>query len=71
MTKLQQLLSHMGYQSVEDIPFHIIMDSVIDGICMNDDCDYVTGMEPDQTRGYCEHCKTNTVKSLPILAGII
>jgi hypothetical protein len=28
-------------------------------------------MEPDQTRGWCEHCGINTVLAAPVLAGIM
>jgi hypothetical protein len=35
------------------------------------DCDYATEVEPDQDRGWCESCGTNTVKSALILAGLI
>jgi len=40
-------------------------------ICMNDGCDYTAEMEPDQDRGWCEACGTNTVASALILAGLI
>lgn len=40
-------------------------------ICMNEDCDYTTYMEPDQDRGWCDECGTNTVKSIEVLLGVI
>ena len=40
-------------------------------ICMNDDCDYTELMEDDQDAGWCDECKTNTLKSIQILAGVI
>lgn len=50
----------------------ILMDSVQPGICMNPGCDYTTdSVEPDQNRGYCEICNTQTVKSISMLMGII
>jgi hypothetical protein len=49
----------------------VFSDSVSPGICMNEGCDYTVEVEPDQDRGWCEACGTNTVKSAPILAGII
>jgi hypothetical protein len=36
---------------------------------MNDGCDYTADMEPDQDRGWCEACDTNTVASALVLAG--
>jgi hypothetical protein len=38
---------------------------------MNTGCHYTTEVEPDQSRGYCEVCGTQTVKAALILAGII
>lgn len=43
----------------------------IPAICMNPDCDYTADMEPDQSEGWCEICKTNTVKSAYVIMGII
>jgi hypothetical protein len=40
-------------------------------ICMNEGCDFTCEMEPDQTRGWCDECRTNSMKSVPVLAGII
>ena len=48
-----------------------VYDSVIPGICMNPGCDYTTGVEPDQSHGWCEVCETQTVKSGAMLVGII
>ena len=58
-----------------DDPMHMIesmglVDSV-PAICMNQGCDYTTDMEPDQTKGWCECCNTNTVASALVLAGLI
>jgi hypothetical protein len=38
---------------------------------MNEGCDFVTDVEPDQDAGWCELCNTNTVKSGLMLAGLI
>lgn len=46
-------------------------DSVSPGIRTNDGCDYTVEIEPDQDRGWCKSCGTNTVKSALILAGLI
>ena len=40
-------------------------------ICMNDECDYTCEMEHDASDGWCDECETNTIKSLPVLMGII
>jgi hypothetical protein len=69
--KLDILVEIEGYDSVEHLLAAVIMDSVSPGICVNPGCDYTTEIEPDQDRGYCEVCRTQTVKSALILAGII
>ena len=70
-TKLDRLVESEGYTDVLDLLSAVIADSVSPGICMNADCDYTTEVEPDQDRGYCESCGTNSVKSALVLAGII
>jgi hypothetical protein len=64
-------LQSEGNDTLEELLEAVFSDSVSPGICMNDGCDYTTEVEPDQTQGWCEVCGTNTVKSAPILAGII
>lgn len=71
MNKLEQLIDIEGYASSEEFLKENVHDSVCPGICMNDGCDYTTIVEPDQDRGWCEACETNTVKSGIMLAGII
>ena len=41
------------------------------GICSNENCTYYTVVEPDQDKGWCEHCETNTVVSCLILGNIV
>ena len=49
-----------------------IMDSIVDGICQDKDCGEVSSShEPDAEANWCPHCEKNTVKSIPILLGII
>ena len=69
--KLDQLVEAEGYDSLEDLLAAAVGDSVSPAICLNDGCDYTTEMEPDQDRGWCEACRTNTVASALVLAGII
>jgi hypothetical protein len=70
-TKLELLVDIEGFRSLEDLLGAAIMDSVCPGICMNSGCDYTAEVEPDQDRGYCERCGTQTVKAALVLAGII
>jgi hypothetical protein len=69
--KLDELVEAEGFDSVDEMLEAAIGDSVSPAICLNDGCDYTTEMEPDQDRGFCEACGTNTVASALILAGII
>ena len=69
--KLAKLVEIEGYETVEALLQAVIGDSVSPAICMNDGCDYTCEMEPDQTRGWCDECQTNTMKAAPVLAGII
>jgi hypothetical protein len=71
MNKLQKLAEIEGYEDYMDMLLETGMDSVVPAICTNPNCDYTVGMEPDQDRGFCEICRTNSVKSCMILAGII
>jgi hypothetical protein len=69
--KLAKLIEIEGYESVETLLQAVIGDSVSPAICMNDGCNYTCEMEPDQRRGWCDECRTNTMKAAPVLAGII
>lgn len=71
MGKLNQLTIDWGFDSPEDMVEHHVLDGLMPSICMNRDCDYSTEYEPDQDRGWCENCCTNTVKSAAILMGVI
>ena len=69
--KLDKLTEIEGFSNVEDLLEATITDSVSPAICMNDGCSYSAEMEPDQDRGWCEECGTNSMKSALVLAGII
>ena len=71
MRKLDKLIDIEGYESLEEMAEAVFSDSVSPGICMNDGCDYTTEVEPDQDRGWCDECSTNSVKSALVLAGLI
>lgn len=47
-----------------------VHDSVCPAICYR--CmEYTAELEPDQHRGFCEECKTNTMVSGLVLLGVI
>jgi hypothetical protein len=70
-SKLELLAEIEGYGDTMDLLDAASIDSVVPGICMEADCDYTTGVEPDCDEGWCEECQKNTVKSCMILAGVI
>jgi len=69
--KLATLVEIMGYETEFEMLEKATFDSVADAICINDDCDYATEMEPDQDKGWCEECEANTIVSCLVLKGII
>ena len=69
--KLETLLGIEGIGSVEEFAEQFISESCVPGICMNEGCDFTISYEPDQDRGWCDECETNTVKSGFVLMGII
>jgi hypothetical protein len=69
--KLKQLIEAEGYDTLEQFLEDNAHDSVVPGICLTETCDYTTGVEPDQDKGWCECCCDDTVASGLVLAGII
>ena len=69
--KLRQLIEAEGYETLEAFLEDNALDSVVPGICLTERCDYTTGVEPDQDKGWCECCCDTTVASGLVLAGII
>lgn len=65
---LQELVEIEGFESIEELLEHNIIDSVCPSICTQ--CGHTTEMEPDQDRGWCPECEDNTVKSALVLTGI-
>ena len=68
MYGLKQLARDEGL-TVTEMLERAVTDSVSPGICKT--CGYTTEVEPDQDKGWCEECDTNTVVSCLMLAGII
>lgn len=69
--KLKTLAEIEGYDDPMDLLEVYTYDSVCPGICRREGCEYTTTVEPDQRRGYCEECGTQTVASALVLAGLI
>jgi hypothetical protein len=70
-TKLASLVESEGYETLDAILEEIVSDNISPGICMNGGCGYTCEVEPDQDAGWCEECRTNSVKSALVLAGLI
>lgn len=71
MSKLQKLAGIEGYEDILTMLEKATFDSISPGICTNPGCDYTTNVEPDQGEGFCENCRTNSVKSCLVLADMI
>lgn len=69
--KVQILCDQNGYNDVIQFAEDYINEGTIPGICMNPDCNFSADYEPDQDKGYCDDCGTQTVTSLFILIGVI
>jgi hypothetical protein len=69
-SKLETLAEIEGMDVMEMLE-QATFDSVALGICMKTDCNYTCTVEPDQSKGYCGECDTQTVKSCLVLAGAI
>lgn len=70
-SKLETLASIEGFDDPMDLLEENHTASAVPGICMNEHCDYIVGVEPDCEDGWCEECDAGTVKSCLILGGII
>lgn len=69
--KLAALVTIEGFNDAEALLKAVAHDSVCPGICTEPSCDYTAEVEPDQDRGFCEECRTQTVQSALTLAGLI
>jgi hypothetical protein len=69
--KLAKLIEIEGFETFEELAEAVFSDSVSPAICCNSDCNYTVEMEPDQDRGWCDECHTNTVVSALVLADFI
>lgn len=64
---LERLTEIEGYQTPDDLMEASLFDSVCPSICTNVGCEYTADLEPDQDRGWCEACETNSMKSAQVL----
>jgi hypothetical protein len=69
--KLIAVCESEGFKCVTDLIAAVMTDSASPGICMNEGCNYITEVEPDQREGYCENCDDCSVASALVLAGVI
>jgi len=70
MSKLHSLLTEYDMDR-DDFLEEYALNEVVPGICMNVLCDNTEEYEPDQDRGWCSRCRTQSVKSGLILLGVI
>ena len=51
MTKLQTLAEIEGFDDKQELIEEYVIESVVPGICRNDNCDYTADVEPDSRDG--------------------
>lgn len=71
MGKLSLLAELEGFESAIEMMEEFELEGAVPGICTNKDCEFTAYYEPDCDNGFCEECRTMTVKSAFVLAGII
>jgi hypothetical protein len=71
LEKLSALIEVGGYKRFEYMMEIGLFDVVCPAICCNPDCNYVCEMQSDQDRGWCEECRTASMKSGLVLAELI
>jgi hypothetical protein len=64
---LVQAAEAYGFETVDSMLEHTVMDSVAPGICK---CGFITEVEPDGI-GWCEDCEKASCKSVLLLAHLI
>ena len=71
-TKLETLLDAFGFATIDELAEYSMFGSGpgAPAICTNAHCDYTTEYESDCVHGWCEVCRTNTVASGLVIAGI-
>jgi len=62
--KIQKIAEEYGCDE-EELMETYALDSIVPGICMNEDCDFVVdSCEPDARENWCECCDDNSVCSV-------
>ena len=71
--KLAKILAAEGYDDIAELAQEALLGSRAGtpSICMNERCNYICEMEPDQERGWCKDCGTNSMMSGLVLAELI
>ena len=68
--KLEELAHMEGFEDSTEMILQFGYGDYIPAICMNEDCEATYNYEPDQDKGWCDECETNSVKSCLVLAGL-
>ena len=69
--KLMKVCEAEGFVTMNDLLALSVVDSVCPAICIMEGCDHIAPMESDQEEGYCEVCRSTTMVSVLVLAGLI
>lgn len=66
-----RLLEDVGLDSKDAMMAMFILQSVVPGVCADEDCLAVLDVEPDQDKGWCCVCHKTSVVSCLRLWGVI
>lgn len=67
----EALLEYSGHTTTGEMLEEVALESIVPGVCKNEDCLLVTEVEPDQGAGWCPECEAKTVVSCLRLWGFI
>ncbi|MEC7761747.1 MAG: hypothetical protein VX874_07580 [Pseudomonadota bacterium] len=70
-SKLISLAAAEGYAEVSAFLEDHAFDGTVPAICMAQDCDHTTDLEPDQRRGLCDVSGRRSMQSALVIAGVI
>lgn len=69
--KIAALMDHLNVPKREELIRRAILCEPSPGICIMTGCETVQPVRRDEAGAICEHCKTDTVQSVLVIAGLV
>lgn len=66
---IDELMDEYGCDSLEEFLDSHCYDNIVPGICR--ECGFVTEIEPDSQKGWCENCDAKAIASALVLLDLI